>query len=141
MSVLIRTCRLQRKAFLQRLFGERFLEATREELREKDKFFNDVKNFIIENIDNEKLRIEDIAANMCICTTTFRNKWSKLTGHSPKSFLLNIRLEKGRELLESGKYSVYEIPERIGMKDIKNFRQLYKHQFKMTPSESIKKEE
>lgn len=141
MSVLIRTCRLQRKAFLLRLFGEKFLEATREELREKDKFFNDVKNFIIENIDNEKLRIEDIAANMCICTTTFRNKWSKLTGHSPKRFLLNIRLEKGRELLESGKYSVYEIPERIGMKDINNFRQLYKHQFKMTPSESIKKEE
>ena len=139
MSVLIRTCRLHRKAYLQRLFGEQFLEATRDELREKEQFINDVKNFILENIDNEDLIINDIASHMCICSTNLRNKWTKLTGSTLKDFIVSIRMEKGRELLESGKCTVGEVPEQIGMRDIKNFSKQYKLHFNMTPSKSINK--
>ena len=35
-------------------------------------------------------------------------------------------MEKARELLESGKYSVQVIPEMIGLKNLKNFRHKYK---------------
>lgn len=48
-------------------------------------------------------------------------------------------MEKGRELLESGKCTVGEVPEQIGMRDIKNFSKQYKLHFNMTPSKSIKK--
>lgn len=53
--------------------------------------------------------------------------------------IVSIRMEKGHELLESGKCTVGEVPEQIGMRDIKNFSKQYKLHFNMTPSKSIKK--
>lgn len=69
--------------------------------------------------------------------TTFFNKWKSLTGEAPKFFIYRIRMEKARELLESGKYSVNVVPEMIGLKNLKNFRHKYKEYFGITPSESI----
>ena len=71
--------------------------------------------------------------------TAFFNKWKALTGEAPKYFIYRIRMEKARELLESGKYSVQVIPEMIGLKNLKNFRHKYKEYFGITPSKSITK--
>jgi AraC-like DNA-binding protein len=49
-------------------------------------------------------------------------------------------MEKARELLESGKCPVNVVPEMIGLRNLKNFRNRYKEYFKITPCESIKKE-
>lgn len=50
-------------------------------------------------------------------------------------------MEKARELLESGKYSVNVVPELIGLRNLKNFRNKYKEYFGITPSESITKKQ
>ena len=42
----------------------------------------------------------------CMSRTTFYNKWKLLTGEAPKYLISRIRMEKARELLESGKFSV-----------------------------------
>jgi len=49
-------------------------------------------------------------------------------------------MEKARELLESGKCPVNVVPEMIGLRNLKNFRNRYKEYFKITPCKSIKKE-
>ena len=62
-----------------------------------------------------------------------------MTGEAPTVFIEAVRMEKAQELLESGKYPVGTIPEMIGLKDVKNFRNRYKEYFGITPKESIKK--
>lgn len=47
-------------------------------------------------------------------------------------------MEKAYEMLESGNYRVSEVPEKIGMKNVSNFRESYKDYFGKTPSETIK---
>ena len=47
-------------------------------------------------------------------------------------------MEKARELLESGKYRIQEIPEMVGLKDVKNFRNKYKKHFGIAPSETLR---
>ena len=101
--------------------------------------FNQVKEFILKNIDKENLTIDEIASELYMCRTAFFNKWKALTGEAPKYFIYRIRMEKARELLESGKYSVQVIPEMIGLKNLKNFRHKYKEYFGITPSKSITK--
>lgn len=144
MNVLIKNSRFLRKSFLQKVFGEQFLKTEEEDdtLSEKNYIFiNLAKDFILKNIDQENLTIDEVASELCMSRTTFFNKWKSLTGEAPKYFIYRIRMEKARELLESGKYSVNVVPEMIGLKNLKNFRNKYKEYFGITPSESITKKQ
>lgn len=141
-TVLIRNSRFLRKAFLQQIFGEQFIriQTTKNLDNANCTFINKVKEFILENIDREDLTIDDIASQLCMSRTAFYNKWKLLTGEAPKFFNYRIRMEKARELLESGKCPVNVVPEMIGLRNLKNFRNRYKEYFKITPCKSIKKE-
>ena len=140
-SILINNSRFLRKTFLQKVFGEDFLTKPMERAQQDANlaFLNEVKLYIMENMDKEDLTVDDIASRMCMSRTTFYNKWKLLTGEAPKYLISRIRMEKARELLESGKFSVTMVAEMVGMRDLKNFRGRYKEYFGKTPKEFMKK--
>lgn len=140
-SILINNSRFLRKTFLQKVFGEDFLTKPMERAQQDAKlaFLNEVKLYIMENMDKEDLTVDDIASRMCMSRTTFYNKWKLLTGEAPKYLISRIRMEKARELLESGKFSVTMVAEMVGMRNMKNFRGRYKEYFGKTPKEFMKK--
>lgn len=140
-SILINNSRFLRKAFLQKVFGEDFLTKPMERAQQDANlaFLNEVKLYIMENMDKEDLTVDDIASRMCMSRTTFYNKWKLLTGEAPKYLISRIRMEKARELLESGKFSVTMVAEMVGMRNLKNFRGRYKEYFGKTPKEFMKK--
>ena len=140
-SILINNSRFLRKTFLQKVFGEDFLTKPMERAQQDANlaFLNEVKLYIMENMDKEDLTVDDIASRMCMSRTTFYNKWKLLTGEAPKYLISRIRMEKARELLESGKFSVTMVAEMVGMRNMKNFRGRYKEYFGKTPKEFMKK--
>lgn len=140
-SILINNSRFLRKTFLQKVFGEDFLTKPMERAQQDANlaFLNEVKLYIMENVDKEDLTVDDIASRMCMSRTTFYNKWKLLTGEAPKYLISRIRMEKARELLESGKFSVTMVAEMVGMRNLKNFRGRYKEYFGKTPKEFMKK--
>lgn len=140
-SILINNSRFLRKTFLQKVFGEDFLTKPIERAQQDANlaFLNEVKLYIMENMDKEDLTVDDIASRMCMSRTTFYNKWKLLTGEAPKYLISRIRMEKARELLESGKFSVTMVAEMVGMRNLKNFRGRYKEYFGKTPKEFMKK--
>lgn len=83
-SVLIKNYRFLRKSFLQKIFGEKFLETDIEEMPEEDNYqlINKVKKFILDNLDNESLKISHIASETGMSRTKFFIKWKFLTGGS-----------------------------------------------------------
>ena len=140
-SILINNSRFLRKTFLQKVFGEDFLTKPMERAQQDANlaFLNEVKLYIMENMDKEDLTVDDIASRMCMSRTTFYNKWKLLTGEAPKYLISRIRMEKARELLESGKFYVTMVAEMVGMRNLKNFRGRYKEYFGKTPKEFMKK--
>ena len=140
-SILINNSRFLRKTFLQKVFGEDFLTKPMERARQDANlaFLNEVKLYIMENMDKEDLTVDDIASGMCMSRTTFYSKWKLLTGEAPKYLISRIRMEKARELLESGKFSVTVVAEMVGMRNLKNFRGRYKEYFGKSPKEFMKK--
>lgn len=140
-SILINNSRFLRKTFLQKVFGEDFLTKPMERAQQDANlaFLNEVKLYIMESMDKEDLTVDDIASRMCMSRTTFYNKWKLLTGEAPKYLISRIRMEKARELLESGKFSVTMVAEMVGMRNLKNFRGRYKEYFGKTPKEFMKK--
>lgn len=89
MSILIKNTRFLRKSFLQRLFGEEFLETKASEILQDGKhpLISKVTKIILENLNNEKLTIDSIAKELGISRTSLYNKWTQLTGEAlNKSF-------------------------------------------------------
>lgn len=141
MSVLINNYCFLRKSFVQKIFGEDFLKINVREMLEDDnrQLINKVKKCVLDNLDKETLTVKYIAKEIGMSRTNFFNHWKNLTGKAPVEFINRVRMEKAHELLESGEYRIGEIPEAIGLKDVKNFRIKYKKHFGIPPRETLRK--
>lgn len=117
------------------------LPASVKVLNENDyNLINKVKNLVLESLtDIDKITIKKISKDVGMSRTKFYELWVSITGETPNFFIHRIRMEKAWELLTSGKYAVNEIPNLIGLKDEKNFRERFKKHFGITPSEAIKR--
>lgn len=134
--VLVRNSRALRKGFLQYAFGENFIVDGSEE---GDDFVDKVKNMILENMGEKPVTVEDIYENLGMSRTAYYTKWKSLTGECPSQIIYKTRIEKGRELLESGLYDINDIPAMIGMNNVPYFRAEFKKYYKMTPTAWMKR--
>ena len=87
------------------------------------------------NLGKADLKIDDLSREMGISHTPFYNKIKKLTNQTPNEFLKHIRLEQAKNLLSEGKLTISEIAYQTGFNSPKYFRNCFKEQFGMTPSE------
>lgn len=102
------------------------------------------KKYIVEQIINyfedhysEKISLDRIAANMYLSTFYISKIFKSETGTTPIRYLINIRLEKAKELLENGwTGSIQEIAQQVGYDDAYHFSKLFKKHFGLSPSQA-----
>ncbi len=63
----------------------------------------------------------------------FREK----TGRKYIEYVTGIRMERAREFLQSGKYSIREISELVGYTSEKHFSRTYKKYYGISPSQDV----
>lgn len=81
----------------------------------------------------------DILAQMCsLSSTSFRRIFLACKGMSPVDYRNRLRIRKALELLKSGKYTIGEVAELVGIQDISYFGKLFKRYTGLNPS-AIKK--
>ena len=84
---------------------------------------------------NEKISLDQIAENMYLSPFYISKIFKSETGDTPIRHLINIRLEKARELLESGyEGSIQEVAAMVGYDDAYHFSKLFKKRFGISPS-------
>lgn len=101
-------------------------------------FLDKIKQTIEQNIESDSLDIDLIAGKMMMSHSTLYRKIKALTGMTTNEYIRKIRIYKAEELLLSGKYTVSEIMYLVGMNSPTYFRQCFKEEFKMTPTEYLK---
>lgn len=85
----------------------------------------------------EKISLEYIAENMYLSPFYISKIFKNETGESPIRYLINIRLEKAKQLLEEGyQGSVQEIAALVGYEDAYHFSKLFKKRYGITPTEA-----
>lgn len=102
------------------------------------------KKYVVEQIVNyfedhynEKISLDQIAENMYLSPFYISRIFKSETGDTPIRHLINIRLEKARELLESGSEgSIQEIAASVGYDDAYHFSKLFKKHYGITPSQA-----
>lgn len=91
----------------------------------------------LEDHYNEKISLDQIAENMYLSPFYISKIFKSETGDTPIRHLINIRLEKAKELLERGyDGSVQEIAAMVGYDDAYHFSKLFKKRFQITPTQA-----
>ena len=104
-----------------------------------DREFLDKVNRIIEsNLSMEKIDVAYIADKMCMSHSTLYRKIKGLTDMSVNEFVRKVKLKKSVDLLMSGECSIAEISDLAGFSSVAYFRQCFKDEYGMAPSEYLK---
>ena len=109
-------------------------------LNRLDQEFMDKLNRIIEeHISTEDLDMAFMTDKMAMSHSTFYRKVKALTGMSAKEYIRKLRLQRCAKLLRSGNYNVTEAATMTGFNDLGHFREIFKQEFGVAPSEYLKR--
>lgn len=104
------------------------------------------KKYVVEQMVNyfedhysEKISLDRIAENMYLSPFYISKIFKSETGDTPIRHLINIRLEKAKELLENGwQGSIQEVAASVGYEDAYHFSKLFKKHYGISPSQARK---
>ncbi len=87
----------------------------------------------LESNFSEDFMVEDLAKMCYLSLAAFRRLFFESKGMSPVDYRNTLRIRKAAELLKTGKYSVSEVSEKVGINDIKYFGKLFNRYIGVTP--------
>jgi two-component system response regulator YesN len=91
----------------------------------KMKLFENVKDFIKENIETE-LELEKVAGNFGLSVYYFSRTFKEVTGINFSEYVNKCRIDMAKELLSNGEMNVKEVCYKIGYNDPNYFSKVFK---------------
>jgi two-component system response regulator YesN len=83
----------------------------------------------------EFISLQDVAQYVSISKNYLSELFKKVTGQNFIEYLIELRINKAKELLSTTTLKVYEVAEQSGFKDVKYFSKLFKKYTDMSPYE------
>jgi len=80
----------------------------------------------INNCYNREIGLDDVAAFVQLSPAYFSRLFKQETGENFIDYLIKVRMEHGKRLLETTNYKTYEISQMVGYKKSKYFSKLFK---------------
>ena len=112
------------------------LEPSKKEITpEAEKLLNSALKVIEDNIASPDLNLDFLASEMAMSPTTLYRKMKGICDLSPGEFIRSIRFKRSAQLFRDTDLTVSEIIEMVGYQDIKRFRETFRTEFGLTPSE------
>ncbi len=116
------------------------LEASQIDLSNTDAvFIEKALKAVEQNMDNPTFDSEQLAVILAMSSSTFYRRIKKVTGQTPRDFIMGIKMKKAAQYLLETNFTVTEIVEKLGYQEVKTFRRHFKEAHGLTPSEYRKK--
>ena len=100
----------------------------------KDGIILEAKQFIKERMDT-KIQAEDVASYVNLSASYFTIYFKQKTGVNFRDYVLNVKMEHAKYLLETGQANISEVSYAVGYDDYRSFYRAFKNHTGMTPSE------
>ena len=111
-------------------------------ISEEDRnFLNKLKKIVNDHMNNGNLCVDFLAEQMHMSHSALYRKIRTLTGYSISSYILNIRMEKAKQILLNTTDSVSDVAMRCGFDDSSYFTRIFRNSFGCTPSQIRKDKE
>ena len=101
-------------------------------------FIEKITQLVEDNLSSEKIDITYLSDKMCMSGSTLYRKMKALTGLSTNEYIRKVKMQNAERLLLEGKYNISEIAYKIGMNSTGYFRQCFKDEFGVSPSDYLK---
>lgn len=86
---------------------------------------------------NKKISIESIADELGVSPSYLSRKFKEVTSQTFLEVLNKYRVQKATELLNAGKYKIYEVSYMVGFSDYKQFYGVFKKYTGTTPTDFV----
>ena len=100
-----------------------------------EKFLRKLIKIIEDRIDDSTLTVEDLYSEVGMSANNLNKKLKALTNTTTKLFIRNIRLKRAAQLLKLQRFSVTDVAYEVGFSDLKHFRECFKKEFGVAPSD------
>ncbi|MFY9153837.1 MAG: two-component regulator propeller domain-containing protein [Prolixibacteraceae bacterium] len=111
-----------------------------ESISQLDKEFLKKLTAVIEsNLEDEEMNISQVASQLNMSHSTLYRKIKALTNLTANEYIRKVRIKVAEQLLLTNQYTISEIMYRIGINSSSYFRQCFKDEFGMNPSEYLNK--
>lgn len=104
-----------------------------------NEFLRNITRLIEDNLESDKIDIGYLSEKLFMSSSTLYRKIKALTGISTNEFIRKVKIQHAEQLLLTGKYTISEIAFRVGINSPVYFRQCFKDEFGLPPSEYMKK--
>lgn len=91
--------------------------------------------YIQNHYTSSSFSIEEVAGAVCLSTSYFSTVFRSETGVTFTDYLIKIRMEKAKGLLENTNMKMYEISSRVGYENAAYFSAAFKRYYGKSPSE------
>ena len=98
------------------------------------KFLQKVIKIIHENISNHSFGSAQLAHKLCLSESQIYRKLKAISGKSTAVFIRSVRLQKGKELIQTTEDTISEIAYEVGFNDPAWFSRAFKEEFGFAPS-------
>ena len=111
------------------------------ELSEQDRqFLTKSLAVITEQIEFNRVNVDELAAALAMSTSQFRRRLSAITGDTPQGYITKIRMQKARHLLDTvPDMTILDVAKCCGYDDQSSFTRAFKRFFGVTPSDYLTK--
>lgn len=123
---------LERMSLSFKLLCELARDTNRAEIDEKRRKIKAGLIFLENNFTKE-FYIDKLAQMCCLSTGSFRRLFLECMGISPVEYRNRLRIQKAATLLKSGQFTVCEVAEMVGIRDMAYFCKLFKRYIGATP--------
>lgn len=101
----------------------------------EDKLIQKVEQFMEERLDDQTIRVEDIASAAHMSKSSLQRKMQALYGMSVNEYIILYRLKAAARIMDSEDIPVSEVGFRVGFTSHSYFSKCFKKQFGLSPSE------
>jgi AraC-like DNA-binding protein len=102
-------------------------------------FLEKLTAIIEQNLEDEEMNISLIASHLNMSHSTLYRKIKALTNITANEYIRKVRINTGEQLLLTNNYNISEVMYKIGINSSSYFRQCFKDEFGMNPSEYLQK--
>ncbi len=108
------------------------------ETNREDSFMKKVQKLLIEHMNEDDFGIQELCSSLGMSRSQLYRKFSSLTDTTVNQYLLNLRLAKARELLQTTDLNVSEVAYDTGFKNPSHFSRAFSNKYGVAPSRTRK---
>ncbi|WP_445489987.1 response regulator [Niallia sp. 03133] len=122
------------EAYKQKIMREMMVFIKRIAEKKKTNIMSEIEKYLLGNFHRD-VKLQELSEHFYISREYISRKFKQEFQVNISDYLVNVRIEKAKNLLKNSKLKIYDIAKMVGYQDDKYFRKVFKKTAGLTPNE------